>query len=290
MKSKKFYLLAILILLCGGLYYLKKQADLEPERQKITLVGSTALQPLAQEVALDFQKKAPQAEMIVQGGGSGTGLSQVQAKTVEIGNADIFAENKEGIDAKNLVDHQVAVVGLAPVVSRDLGVTGLSFQQLQDIYTGKITNWQEVGGPNLAITVINRAQGSGSRKTFEEAVLQGKKAINAQEQDSNGTVQKIVANTPGAISYLAFGYISQDLQALKIDGVAARAANVTTNAWKIWSYEHMYTNGPAKGLTKEFLDYILSDRVQGKVLKDAGYISPLDMKVVKDAQGHVKTK
>ncbi len=288
--SKKKLLIVILVLLAGGLSYLKVQANNEPARQKITIVGSTALQPLAQQVALEFQKEYKGAQVNVQGGGSGTGLSQIQEKTVDIGNSDIFAENKEGIDAKKLTDHKVAVVGLAPVLNKDIGLKNLTSKQLADIFTGKITNWKEIGGPDLKITVINRAQGSGSRQTFEEAVLNGKKAVNAQEQDSNGTVRKIVANTPGAISYLAFGYINDELQAANIDGVAPTAKNVATNKWKIWSYEHMYTNGKLNKVTKAYLDYILSDEVQNGTLRDAGYVSTKQMKVYKDKDGNVHAK
>ena len=86
----------------------------------------------------------------------------------------------------------VAVVGIVPIVNKSAGVSNLSKQQLSDIFTGKITNWKQVGGKNQTITVINRSKGSGTRGTFEGLVLNGKKPIQAQEQDSNGTVRKIV--------------------------------------------------------------------------------------------------
>ncbi|MCE2138204.1 phosphate ABC transporter substrate-binding protein, partial [Streptococcus thermophilus] len=87
------------------------------------------------------------------------------------------------------------------------------------------------------ITVVNRAQGSGTRATFEKWGLDNAKVATSQEQDSNGTVQKIVSTTPGAISYLAFSYVKSDVQALSIDNVKPTEANVATNKWKIWAYE-----------------------------------------------------
>ncbi|PMD68017.1 phosphate ABC transporter substrate-binding protein [Companilactobacillus nuruki] len=257
---------------------------------KITAVGSTALQPLVEKAAANFQKENSKVNITVQGGGSGTGLSQVQDKSVTIGNSDIFAEEKDGIDSKKLVDHKVAVVGMAPVINKDVNVKNLTMDQVKQIFTGKITNWKDVGGKDEEITVVNRAEGSGTRATFEAAVLKGEKAVKSQEQDSNGTVQKIVESTPGAISYLAFSYINNKIQAVSIDDVKPTDENVESGKWKIWSYEHMYTNGKADGATAKFLDYMNSKDVQDSLVKDMGYISIHNMKVQKDSKGTVSSK
>lgn len=273
---------------CGGSSSAKgTDAATKAPATKIVAVGSTALQPLVEQAAASYQDAHPDAKITVQGGGSGTGLSQVVQGAVTIGNSDIFAEQGDGVDAAKLVDHQVAVVGMAPVANKDAGVKAVSMAQLRDIFTGKITNWKQVGGKDLAITVVNRAQGSGTRATFEAAVLAGKHAVTSQEQDSNGAVQKIVASTPGAVSYLAFSYIKDDVQALNIDGVAPTAKNVATDAWKIWSYEHMYTKGQADAGTKAFLKYIDSSKVQKGLVEKLGYISIHDMQVKKDANNKV---
>ncbi len=180
------------------------------------LDGFTTLSGTSRTIVYDG---SPECKITVQGGGSGTGLSQVAQGSVTIGNSDIFAEQEAGLDATKLKDHQVAVVGMAPVVNQDVGVKNVTMSQLRDIFTGKITNWQTLGGKNEKITVVNRAAGSGTRATFEAAVMNGQKAMTTQEQDSNGTVQKIVAGTPGAISYLAFSYVKADVPALSVDGV-----------------------------------------------------------------------
>lgn len=254
---------------------------------KITAVGSTALQPLVEKAAGQFQNDNKKINITVQGGGSGTGLSQVQDGAVAIGNSDIFAESKPGIDSSKLVDHKVAVVGMAPVVNKDAGVDNITMAQLKDIFTGKVTNWKEVGGKDEKITVVNRAEGSGTRATFEDAVLSGAKAVKSQEQDSNGTVQKIVSSTPGAISYLAFSYLNDSVKPLSIDKVKPTDANVENNKWKIWSYEHMYTKGKAKTATADFLKYMNSKDVQDSLVRKMGYISIHNMKVQKDAKGNV---
>ncbi|MGM0213240.1 phosphate ABC transporter substrate-binding protein PstS family protein [Enterococcus sp. AZ109] len=255
---------------------------------EITAVGSTALQPLVDAAQESFTQNNPEVQISVQGGGSGTGLSQISEGAVEIGNSDVFAEEREGIDAEQLVDHRVAVIGFAPVVNQDVGVEDISKQELIDIFTGKITNWSEVGGEDQEIAVINRASGSGTRATFEKWGLDGAESIQSQEQDSSGTVKKIVAETPGAISYLALSYLDDSLQALKLDGVEANEETIATNEWPIWSYEHMYTNGEPEGKLAEFLEYMTSDEIQEGPVKELGYLPVTSMEIERDAEGNVK--
>lgn len=258
---------------------------------KITVVGSSAMQLLAEQAGNDYRLSHPDSNIVVQGGGSGTGLSQVQAGAVEIGTSDVFAETQKGIDAKKLQNHLVAVVGVVPIANKSAGVSNLSKQQLSDIFTGKITNWKQVGGKNQTITVINRSKGSGTRGTFEGLVLNGKKPIQAQEQDSNGTVRKIVSSTPGTISYISFQYANdENIQKLSIDGIKPTNKNVETNRWHLWSYEHVYTKGKPNKNVQKFIDYMLGSKVQNDLVPKLGYISIDKMQVERDSNNHVVQK
>ncbi|KOY75608.1 Phosphate ABC superfamily ATP binding cassette transporter, binding protein [Apilactobacillus kunkeei] len=286
-KMNKVLSIASVVLVSGSLLAACGSTSSSQASGDVSVVGSTALQPLVEQAAKDYQKDNSGVNISVQGGGSGTGLSQVQSKSVSIGNSDVFAENQSGIDASKLTDNKVAVVGMAPVVNKGVGVKNISLENLKKIFTGKITNWKELGGKNQKIDVINRVKGSGTRATFESNVLKGASAIQTQEQDSNGAVKKIVSTTPGAISYLAFSFIDSSLQPLSIDNVAPTDKNVETNAWKIWSYEHMYTPKKADKNATKFIKYVESGKVQKTLVNKLGYISISDMKVTKDSNNKI---
>lgn len=257
----------------------------------VLAVGSTALQPLVEQAAQKFMAESQYSkiQVQVQGGGSGTGLTQVSGGQADIGNSDVFAEEKLKDEAKDLVDHQVAVVAMAAVTNPDAGVDNLTKQQLVDIFTGKVTNWKEVGGKDEAIVIVNRPSSSGTRKTFEKYALGAstEDLKGSIQEESSGTVKKIVSESPGAIGYLALSYLDDKVKVVKYDGVEATVENVTSGKYPVWAYEHMYTKGEPKPAVKAFLDYIASDVVQNGDVVELGYIPVSKMEVKRDVDGNV---
>ncbi|QAY66578.1 phosphate ABC transporter substrate-binding protein [Paenibacillus protaetiae] len=264
----------------------------------VLATGSSALQPLVDQVAQKFMAKDEykQISVQVQAGGSGTGLTQVSEGQSDIGNSDIFAEEKfkdaDASKASELVDHIVGVVAMAAVVHPEVGVDNLTKQQLIDIFTGKITNWKDLGGKDQAIVIVNRPSSSGTRATFENYAL-GQKTEDLKgsiQEDASGTVKKLVSETPGAIGYLALSYLDNTVKTVKYEGVEPTVDNVTTGKYPVWAYEHMYTKGEPTPVVKAFLDYMVSDEVQNGDVTELGYIPATAMKIQRDAAGNVTNK
>ncbi len=244
----------------------------------ITTAGSTALQPLIDAAGKQYTTACSGASIQVQGGGSGTGLTQVLQGTVQIGDSDITAESKlQPADASQLIDHLVVRQGWVMVVNPSVtGVTNLTTQQASDIWTGKITNWKGVGGNDQPIVLILRPQSSGTRAVFKQVVLKGAQEASGQAltEDSNGAVTQAVTATPGATSVIGFAYYQQSkgaLVGLQLDGVDATVANMANGSYKIQAFGHMYTKGQPTGLTKAFLDYMLSPAIQGTLVPSLFY-------------------
>ncbi len=244
----------------------------------ITAAGSTALQPLVEKAGKDYVAGCSQAQIQVQGGGSGTGLTQVSGGSIQIGDSDVTAESKlASPDASALVDHIVAKQGWVMVVNPDVtGVTGLTKAQATDIWTGKITNWKDVGGPDKAIVLVLRPESSGTRATFKKIVLDGatEAAGQALTEDSNGAAVTGVKGQPGATSVIGFAYYQQNkgqVTALQLEGVEATVDNMKNGRYVLAADGHMYTKGQPDGLTKAFLDYMLGSTVQGTTIPGLFY-------------------
>lgn len=268
---------------CGG-----NDAGESGSSGKVTVSGSSALLPLAKDAAQKFKAKNDQVSITLNAGGSGTGLKQVSEGTVDIGNSDVFAKEKlPEAKAAELVDHKVAVTVMAPVVSKEIGtnVKSLTKAQLQDIFTGKVTNWKDVGGPDEAVVLITRPSTSGTRALFTKYALDGKEELSnkSMETDDSGTLVQTVSQTKGAIGYVALSYLMNNntVTPLAIDGVEPTLDNVYNGKYPVWGYEHMYTKGEATGAVKAFIDFIMSKDYSADIEKQ-GYGVASKMKVTRE--------
>lgn len=243
----------------------------------ITGSGSSALLPLAKDAADKFKEKHPDVSITLNGGGSGTGLKQVADGSVDIGNSDVAADTKLDKDvAAGLVDHKVCVITMAPVINKDIAgqVKSLTKQQLTDIFTAKITNWKDVGGPDEPIVLVTRPSTSGTRALFKQYALDGAEETSNKslETDDSGTLLQSIKDNKGAIGYVALSYLvnNQDVATVAIDGVDPTLENTYNGKYPVWGYEHMYTKGEPNGAVKAFLDFIMSDEY-GQQMEAQGY-------------------
>lgn len=249
---------------------------------KITIKGSDTLLPLAQRLAEEFMAINPDVMISVTGGGSGVGIAALIDGTTDIADASraIKDEEKTQAEEKGIspVENKVADDGLSVIVNPKLGITQLTIAQVKDIYTGKVKNWSEVGGPDLQVVAITRDNSSGTYTYFKEEVLDDEEyRADALTEPSNGNIVKNVGQTEGAIGYVGLAYLNDSVVALGIaseDGgayVKPSVATVQDGSYPISRPLFMYTNGEPADVLKAFIDYAVSADGQ-KIVEEIGFI------------------
>ena len=252
-------------------------AEPEPEGEmaKISVAGSTTVQPLAELFSEAFTAQNPNVEIDVQGGGSSVGVKSAGEGTADVGMASRKIKDSELEEFPNLAIHTVARDGIAVAVHPDVEVDGLTLDEARAIFAGEITNWSEVGGPDTPITVVSREEGSGTRGAFEEMVMgkEGPPIVDtALLFPSNGAVRTSVSTTPDSIGYLSFGYLDESVKALAVDSVEATPERAASGEYPVVRPLNMLTDGEPTGAVKAWLDFIFSPEGQAIVVEE-GYLA-----------------
>ncbi|MCC6232255.1 MAG: phosphate ABC transporter substrate-binding protein [Verrucomicrobiales bacterium] len=249
---------------------------------EITVKGSDTMVILGQKWAEAYMQKTPTTKVQVTGGGSGTGFAALQNKQTDIANASRKIRAKEieqciKAFSKRPREYAVAMDGLSVYVNEKNPVAALSLEEIRDIYTGKVTNWKDVGGPDAPIILYSRENSSGTYEFFKEKVLQGKDfASKAQTLAGTAQVLQAVASDANAIGYggAAYGAGAKHIKVSETkggDAIDPTEETVLAQKYPIWRYLFVYLNPELeKGEIKEDLDWIRSDDGQ-KVVKDVGY-------------------
>lgn len=244
----------------------------------LTVAGSTTVLPIAEMAAEGFEAKTG-TRVLVSGLGSSAGIEAVTNGTADIATSSRELTAEEA--SHELVSTVIAHDGIAVIVSPENTVSGLTTEQLRGIYAGQITNWSEVGGPDLAIQVVNRDEASGTREAFRSIVMDGTPFDrSAAVLPGTGQVRDVVSRTPGAIGYISIGFVdsayaSTHVRALPIDGVEASEETVESGAYPISRELYLFTNGDPKGEAYDYISYLLSPDME-QTIRDAGYIPALD--------------
>jgi phosphate transport system substrate-binding protein len=227
----------------------------------VTLAGSTAFQPFAEKLAERYLAAHPGVAINVQGGGSAVGIQAALSGAAQIGMADLVQLPEE---ARSLTATAVARDGIAIVVNPANPVSGITSAQARDIFTGRIANWKELGGPDAKIRVICREEGSGTRRSFDQLVLGGDHvSADALFQNSNGTCREAVSSDPNSIGYVSIGLVSEKVKALLWNGIAAANANVRNGSYPLARPIYFLTRGEPAPHVRQFIDYVLSAEGQG---------------------------
>lgn len=243
----------------------------DEDDNKITIAGSTTVQPVAQAAADEYMK-THDVEITVSPGGSSVGVKNAGEGTADIGMASREVKDSEFADWPDLVVTPVAKDGIAVVVHPSNSVSDLSMEQIQKIYMGEITNWDEVGGEDLEIVVVGRDSASGTRATFEELVdVEDQVTSSMLEKQSNGAVFETVQGNENAIGYVGLGYVKEGVKGLTVDGVAPSSETVVAGTYPISRALNFITLGEPEGIVKEFIDWILTSAGQD-IVEEKGFV------------------
>ncbi len=265
------------VLLCGFMMLLLNNAlagPLDPFiglEGTINIAGGTAHIPVMNDAAKAIMTVNPKIRITVEGGGSGIGVQKVGEGLVDIGNTGRALSEQE-IAKYGLKSYPFALDGVAVITHPGNPATGVTAQQVRDIFSGAITNWKDVGGIDAAIHLFTRDEASGTREVFWEKLLnKGPIATTANVVASNGAMKVAIAQDKDAIGYAGIGHVDQTVKALVLDGVVASQENAKSGSYSVVRKLYMNTKGEPAKLVKAFIDYILSPE-GSEIGKKHGYI------------------
>ena len=236
------------------------------------MAGSTSMEKYANALAEVFMEKYPNVSVQAEFTGSSAGVEAVLAGQCDIGNSSrsLKEEEKEKGAAENIV----AIDGIAVVTDPSNTAADLTKDQLTGIYTGKVTNWKDVGGSDMPVVVVGREAGSGTRGAFEEILGVEDACAYANELDSTGAVMAKVASTPGAIGYVSLDVIDDTVKVLTLDGTEATEENIKSGDYFLSRPFVMATKGEISGqseLVKALFDFVYSEE-GNELVKSVGLI------------------
>jgi phosphate transport system substrate-binding protein len=240
-------------------------------QEKITIVGSTSVQPVAEKLATEYMKKNSSVKITVQGGGSAVGIKSVEDNTANIGTS---SKSLKANESQGLTQWEIGKDGIAIIVNNNNAINGLTMDQVKGILSGNITNWKEVGGADAKINVVVREEGSGTRDAVQEIVLgktaNGTKVAFVKEaivQSSTEAVQQSIAQDPNAIGFISFASVN-GTKALQINNVAVSEATIMDGTYKIQRPFLFLVKGDPKGAVKAFIDWVNGPEGQAIIKAD----------------------
>lgn len=245
--------------------------------ETLLINGSTTVLPITQKVAEAYMKEFPNVNITISGGGSGNGIKAIIDGTTDIANSSRFikdSEVKQAIEnGAYPVPFNVAYDCIVPIVHPSNPVDNLTLDQLQDLYTGKVRNWKEIGGDDRPVVVISRDTSSGTYEVWEEKVLKKERVFpGALLQASSGAVVQGVAGNKNAIGYIGFGYVVDTVKAVSVNGVVGSEETTLSGAFPISRPLFIFTKGWPEGTTIHFINYLLNPEKGQKLVKEAGFV------------------
>lgn len=270
--------LVVLAVVLGAAFLVSKRTSESGENisnvqpRSISVAGSTTVLPIIQLAAERWMSTHAHDTINVSGGGSGVGITSLIEGRCDIAMSSRRAKSSENERAGGrLVEHKIALDALAVIVHPNNPVNSLTLEQIKKIYTGEISNWSEVGGPNLPIAVYTRETTSGTYETFHEIVMKkDNMASSVLTTMSSGEMRQIVSTNPNAIGYVGVGYVT-GVKVLAVNGVLPTKQNILDGRYPISRALYLYTIGEPSGLAKEFIEFVRGPEGQ-RIVEEKGFV------------------
>ena len=241
------------------------------ERREVVVTGSTTLLPITEVSGEMFSERNEGVSILVSGMGSSAGIESVTAGSSDIGTSS--RELKGDELELGLEDTPVAYDAIAVIVHPDNPVRDLTTLEIRAIFSGVITNWSEVGGPDMTIGLVNRDEASGTREAFSKIIMDDAQFDRgAVVLPGTGQVRSVIADVEGAIGYISLGFVTDDVRAVAVDGIEASEASVVEGTYPVQRVLHFFTKGDVSDVAREYMSFVLSPDVQDTIVREAGFI------------------
>lgn len=256
--------IVVIVIIALGAYLVLTHGN---NNEKITIAGSTSVQPVAEKLAQAYMAEHPGVKINVQGGGSSVGITDVKKGIIDVGTSSkSLSSNESG----GLTQYTIGKDGIVVVVNSKNNVSSLNKDQVKNIFSGNITNWKQLGGSDAKIDVITREDGSGTRTGFEDMVMgkDSKIKSDAIVQSSTEAVKQAVIQDPNAIGFISLANLDSNVTAVKIDNITPSEQTVADGSYKLQRPFIFLVKGQATGTVKDFINWVMGPEGQSLIKQE----------------------
>jgi len=260
--DSKYVLLIVAVIIIISAYLMLTPAN---QYERLQIAGSTSVQPVIEKLAEKYQETHPNTRINVQGGGSGLGIRTVGQGIVNMGMSSKALNTDE---KKGLTEYIIGRDGIIIIVNNNNPTINLTTEQIRNLFSGEIKNWNQINGSDIGVHVVVRESGSGTLQSFQDIIMNHTKIRkDAIVQSSTESVKQAVKQDPGAIGFISLANMDNTVKAITVNGISPSEYNIANGLYLLQRPFELLMNGPPTGISKDFLDYVMGPEGQAIIQK-----------------------